>query len=194
VQGAIVVIRRFLAVCVAAFLVVGFGWQAVAFAGGNDSQHHYGPHAASITTSSGTSSPGGTISVFGKFFDPSEGITITLNGGTVGSGSTNSHGSFDISITIPSTTKQGFYTITATGSDGDSASTSIYVKVVHGYPTRHHHHGNGNGGNGNGGNGNGGNGNGNGGKGNGGNGNGNGGKGNGNDGNKDHGSKHGSHN
>lgn len=121
--------RKFVLVCSIAIVVASLGWQAAAFA--------YGPTAPSITTSSSAVYPGNSLLVQGQNFARHESITISLHpGGILGRTSTNRRGSFSIEVTIPSNTQPGTYTITATGSTGDSASTGITVNPT----SRAHHH------------------------------------------------------
>ncbi len=108
----------------------------------------YGPHAPMLSTSTSVSSPGGSFTVSGKGFDPSESVTLTLDcpGASpvpIGGAGTNPKGMFSTTVTIPKTTKAGQCRIVATGSGGDSAQTAITIKVVHGYPTGHHGRGHG---------------------------------------------------
>jgi len=123
--------RKFLLVCVTATLAIGLGWQASAFAGGNDHHHGYGPHGPMITASSSVTDPGDSLTVNCKNFAPNEKITFTLDSHPVFLGQTtsNGNGSCFITVTIPSNTKAGEHTIVATGATGDSASTEIIVVI-----------------------------------------------------------------
>ena len=118
-------------------LVIGLGWQASAFAGGNDHHHGYGPHGPAISASSSVVDPGDSLTVSCKNFASNEKITFTLDSHPVFLGKTtsNGNGSCFISVTIPSNTKAGEHTIVATGATGDSASTEITVVVP-----RHRHY------------------------------------------------------
>jgi hypothetical protein len=118
--------RRVIAACATASLVIGLGWQVSAFA-----RPLEGPHAAVITTSSGISTPGGSLTVNGQNFAADETILLTLFSHAVPIGATSSNGigSFSTSVTIPPGTTLGEHTIVATGGTGDSAATGIDVVI-----------------------------------------------------------------
>ncbi len=118
--------RRLIVACATASLVIGLGWQVSAFA-----RPLEGPRAAFITTSSGISAPGGSLTVNGQNFAPGETILLTLfsHGVPIGGTSSNGIGSFSTSVTIPSGTTPGEHTIVATGATGDSANTGIDVVI-----------------------------------------------------------------
>jgi hypothetical protein len=112
--------RRLLLTTAVVSLGLLVGWSAEAFGA-------YDPNAIAITTS-GCSTPGGSITVDGINFVPNEAVTLTLNGiATLGSTSTNAASTFSVKVTIPSTAAPGSYTIVATGASGDKSSTSITI-------------------------------------------------------------------
>jgi hypothetical protein len=131
---------KFVLACVLASLVLGFGWQAAAVAGGNghgndngNGHGKYGPHGPVITTSSSVVYAGSSLTVNCKNFASHESVFFKLYSDRVflGQTRTNGNGSCSIYVTIPSNTKPGEHTIVATGSTGDSASTEITVLVKH---------------------------------------------------------------
>src|ERR1035437_349953 len=93
------------------------GWSTAAFA---TTPVPYNPDAIGITTS-GCSTPDGSLTVNGTNFGANELVTLTLNGTTLGTIETSSTNSFSTTVTIPSSTRTGqSYTIVATGSpNGD---------------------------------------------------------------------------
>jgi hypothetical protein len=106
---------------IAAVVALGLGVATPAFA--------YGPNAASITTSTSTIGPGGTVTVVGSSFVPGETITLVLHSTPVTLGTTTADpsGSFSANVTIPSDTPAGAHTVIATGSTGDSSTTDLTV-------------------------------------------------------------------
>jgi hypothetical protein len=72
------------------------------------------------------------LTVNGTNFEPSESITLTLQGMTLGTPTADSTGSFGpTTVTIPpDTTPGGSYTIVATGASGDSASTGFRIATT----------------------------------------------------------------
>jgi hypothetical protein len=89
----------------------------------------YGPNAAAITSSTSTTGPGGSLTIFGSNFVPGETITFVLHSTPVTLGATTADpsGSFSMNVTIPSDTTPGAHTIVATGSTGDSSTTDLTV-------------------------------------------------------------------
>lgn len=123
---------KFLVACAIASLVIGTGWGASAFA--------YGPNAPYVTVNSSIVDPGQSLTVDCGNFAPHESIIITLSNNHsvfLGKTYTNRKGSCSLTVTIPSNTTPGTYTIVATGKSGDTASTDITVVV----PKHQHHHG-----------------------------------------------------
>jgi hypothetical protein len=83
--------------------------------------------ALSITAS--IVDPCGSASATGNGFQAGEPATLTLSGvsQTLATTTVGTTGSFTTSFTIPQGTEPGTYTLTASGSQGDSASTGITV-------------------------------------------------------------------
>lgn len=123
--------RRTLVMFVIATLAVGLGWQATASAGGGYGHKPYGPHAPYITTSSSTVDPGNSLTINCRNFAPHELVVFKVDGVVIGKTYTDKRGSCSIKATVPKNTTPGSYTIVATGSTGDSASTGITVKKPH---------------------------------------------------------------
>jgi 5'-nucleotidase len=88
----------------------------------------YAP-TTTITTNTSTTTPGGSLIVTGNGFVDNEGITLTLHSTpvTLGTTTASATGSFSTTVTIPSNTDPGTHQIVATGTTGDSASTTIIV-------------------------------------------------------------------
>lgn len=103
-------------------LGLSLAWAGPAFA--------YGPGGApALTSNSSSTTPGGSLLVTGSNFVPDEGITLTLHSTPVILGTTTATGSgtFSVTVTIPSDTTPGTHTILASGTTGDSATTTIVV-------------------------------------------------------------------
>ncbi len=113
--------KRLIFACAVAALGVGLGIQANAFA--------YGPSGPTISISTSTVGPGGSLIMNGSGFCPLCSITFTLHSNPVVIGTTtaNASGDFSATLTIPSNTAPGTHTIVATDPDGDTASTTITV-------------------------------------------------------------------
>jgi hypothetical protein len=115
-------VRVKLAVSGAIGVIALLAWSGTAFA--------YGPtNLTQISTSSAIVDPCGATSVSGSGFQPGETVTLTLGGSNkvVGTVTADPNGSFTTNVTIPSGTSPGNYTITSTGSAGDTSSTTITV-------------------------------------------------------------------
>lgn len=112
--------RRTAIVAAVVGLGFSFSWPTAAYG--------YEPNAIGITTS-GCSVPGGSLTVNGTNFKPTESVTLTLQGTTLGTPIADSTGSFGpTTVKIPpDTTPGGSYAIVATGTSGDSSSTAADI-------------------------------------------------------------------
>jgi hypothetical protein len=119
--GQSIVHRLMRIVAMAGICVGGLLWAAPAYA--------YGPNAPVISVNVSVVIPGGSLIVSGSGFQPGEAVTLQLFSTpvTVGTTSVDSGGTFSTSVTIPASTPLGNHTIVATGTTGDTASTSIVV-------------------------------------------------------------------
>ncbi|MFI5421144.1 MAG: hypothetical protein ACHQ1H_09290 [Nitrososphaerales archaeon] len=72
-------------------------------------------------------SPGYSIKIVGYNFPISQTITISFGGNNVGTTKPAQNGQFSFQYTIPATTADGAYTITATDSFGDNLITTLTV-------------------------------------------------------------------
>lgn len=117
--------RRLGLIVIVVSLGLSLGWSTAAFAA-------YPTVAPGITTSSGCSVPGGSLTVGGTNFaaPPPESVTLTLNGVKY-STITISAPSFSTTVSIPlDATPRESYTIVATGAKGDSASITITIPTT----------------------------------------------------------------
>jgi hypothetical protein len=106
---------------IAAVAVMGLSFATPAFA--------YGPNAATVSSSTSSTGPGGSLTVSGSHFVPGGSITIVLHSTPVTLATTTADptGSFSVSVTIPSDTVPGAHEIIASDTSGDSASTDLTV-------------------------------------------------------------------
>jgi hypothetical protein len=106
---------------ISAFAVLSLAFATPAFA--------YGPNAPTVSSSSNSVAPGGTLTVSGNNFTPGTTVTIDLHSTPVLLATTTASGSgqFSVAVMIPSNTVPGTHTIIATDPNGDSASTEIVV-------------------------------------------------------------------
>jgi hypothetical protein len=125
--------RGKLAVVTAAVgLALTLGWSTAAFAA---TSPPYPPTGVPyVTTSSSTVVSGGPLTVSGCSFQANESITITLQNSTsvvLATTTADSSGCFSITVTIPSNTAPGTYTISAGGLAFTTITvTSAQVPVV----------------------------------------------------------------
>src|SRR5579884_533092 len=132
--------RTLLAVILIAALVPAFSY-GTAHAQGS------GGSTPSLSLSSGTLTPGQTVTVSGSGFTPGREITVTVtftttgypNSGTKTVSSTKidgSDGTFSTPVTVPRSTTPGGYTIQATGSNG-SERASARLTIIAGISVDH---------------------------------------------------------
>ncbi len=114
--------RRIAVLLAAAGLVAAIGWPTAAFG--------YGPikHLSLGVGSSFVDRCGSTV-VDGSGFAPGELVTVALqlDPVTQDSTTTDSTGSFSITLRIPPGTDPGTYTVSSNGTTGDSATTDLTV-------------------------------------------------------------------
>jgi hypothetical protein len=104
-------------------LGLSLGWSTAAFA--------YGPNAPSLATDPSTVCLGAAFAVSGANLTPTESITLALDTSspvTLGTANTDPTGAFLTTVTLPSNTTPGTYSVTATGGAGDSSTSVVTAK------------------------------------------------------------------
>ena len=111
----------------------------VASAAASSCKPAYPPSKATITLSTSTVSPGGTVTVSGTSFVPASQLTIGLSPGgeQLGTTTVGANGSFSTTVTIPSSLAPGSYSITVngTGCNGKAIALSSAITVTAGVTT-----------------------------------------------------------
>jgi hypothetical protein len=127
-------------------LLLVLGSMMVAFTGGTASAQSHGAGAAAatcpypmscgtLTSSSGTAPPGGTITLTGTGYAPGTTVTIDLCGLETITVTTGPDGDFTTTVTIPSGAVPGatcVITATGEGSSGQTLTTSTSVLITSG--------------------------------------------------------------
>lgn len=98
---------------------------AFAFAGSSGAAPYGG--GATVSVSSGTVAPGGTVTVSASGFHRNQTVTLRLDTGVVLGTVNSGNGSWSTTVTIPAGTSLGSHTITATDAAGDTASVTVAV-------------------------------------------------------------------
>jgi Bacterial Ig domain len=87
--------------------------------------------APTLSLSSSTVGPGGSVTSSGNNFVPGSSVTVTLdNGTTLATLTADANGAFSASITIPAGTAAGDHTLTATDATGESATAALTVTAA----------------------------------------------------------------
>ena len=74
--------------------------------------------------------PGTSVVVSGSGFQPGETVTLTFNGPSVGTATTDTNGDWTITFTVPATLAAGSYGATATGGSSGVVVNATYVVVA----------------------------------------------------------------
>jgi LPXTG-motif cell wall-anchored protein len=105
--------------------MVGLALVLVAIMAAPVAAQQYPPGNCGLTVSDTTPIPGQTITITAFTFEPNAQVSITLGSNTVvlGTPTANASGVVTLQATIPSDTKLGHHTITATGPSASCAAT-----------------------------------------------------------------------